>query len=133
MLKIIIAKTKEIKLPVFWLLIVSLIFIISCGSEKLNRQKAAELIKNTNDFKNERNYVYFNSEAVEKGEKFKLWKKSSFEINITKKGLKYFTEVENNKAKLSNPTDIYIEVTGITNAPIDTKAKLAHLFGSIPS
>ena len=127
-------KTKESLVP--WRILLILLplcfFITSCGSEKLTRKKAAELIKKSEKISKEKDYIYLNAKAPEKGVKLEIWKRQLNKFKLTEKGKKYFSAVRDTFffsgdyiAKLVNPTKIDVEVTGITDAPTDLKGKIA--------
>jgi hypothetical protein len=127
-------KTKESLVP--WKILLILFsfcfFITSCGTEKLTRKKAAELIKKSEKISKEKDYIYLNAKAPEKGIRLELWKMQLNNFKLTEKGEKYFSAVRDTfffsgayRAKLVNPTKIGVEVTGITDAPTDLKGKIA--------
>jgi hypothetical protein len=114
-------------------ILLSFCFLIaSCGSEKLTREKAAELIKKSEQILKEKDYIKLNREAPKKGIKLEIWKRHVNKFKLTDKGKKYFSTVGDTfvfsgtyRAKLITPTEINVEVTGITDAPTDVKGKLA--------
>jgi hypothetical protein len=107
-------------------------FVASCSAEKLTREKAAELIKRSEDISKEKDYIYLNAEAPKKGIKLEIWKRKVNKFYLTDKGKQYFSAVGDTfffsgsyRAKILTPAEINVEVTGITDAPTDAKGKLA--------